>query len=339
MMQRLLIAMLANLVLVGGAAAARDRLQIVSSVAMFPYAATVSERFARTTHYPAPRVLMTGTGAGLRMFCAGLGPDYPDIVGANRPMSDQEFERCRERGIRSITEFKIGHNGVVLAKAEGTKSLNLTKPILFAAIAKYVVVDGRVVENPHRTWKDVDPSLPNQRIEVVGPPPGSPLRDSFLGLIMADGCHAYPKINALPKARQDEVCTLIRTDGRYVQAPENSVEVVQRLSKRRHAVGIVDCVTFELFEDLLTASPLDGVVPDFETISDGGYGASFALYMYVKNQHYSDVPGMLAFVNEYTSERAFGPDGYLTDDGLIPLNPADRLAARATAIGLNPMFR
>lgn len=191
MMKRLLIALLANLVLVGGAAATRDRLQIVSSVAMFPYTATVSERFAQTTHYPAPRVLTTGTGAGLRMM----------------------------------------------------------------------------------------------------------------------------------------------------QAPENSVEVVQRLQKRRHAVGILDCVAYELFEDLLVANALDGVVPDFETISDGGYSASHALYMYVKNQHYSDIPGMLAFINESTSERAFGPDGYLIDDGLIPLNPADRLAARATAIGLNPMFR
>lgn len=339
MMQRLLIALLANLVLVGGAAAARDRLQIVSSVATFPYAATVSERFARTTHYPAPRVLMTGTGAGLRMFCAGLGPDYPDIVGANRPMSDQEFERCRQQGIRSITEFKIGHNGIVFAKAEGANTMNLSKHALFAAIAKHVIVDGHVVENPHRTWKDVDPALPNQRIEVVGPPPGSPLRDSFLGLVMAEGCMQHPGIDTLSADRRDEVCTMIRTDGRYVQAPENSVEVVQRLHKRRHAVGILDCVAYELFEDLLDANALDGVAPDFETISDGRYSASFALYMYVKNQHYSDVPGMLAFVNEQTSERAFGPEGYLTDDGLIPLNPADRLAARATAIGLNPMFR
>ncbi|WP_367117097.1 PstS family phosphate ABC transporter substrate-binding protein [uncultured Demequina sp.] len=76
--------------------------------------------------------------------------------------------------------------------------------------------------------------------------------------------------------------------------------------------------------DRVDGLAVDGVVPDFDTISDGDYPISRPLYFYVKNAHIGVVPGIDGYVAEFTSESAWGPDGYLVDKGLIPLPDAAR---------------
>lgn len=325
-----------------GAAEARDEIRIVGSSTVFPFTSMVVERFAQSTDFPAPIIESTGTGGGMRFFCAGVGEEHPDFTGASRPMRESEFDSCQQNGVSSVTEIQVGFDGIVLANARGAEHMNITRPQLFAALANEVEVDGEVVANPHTRWSEIDPSLPDVEIEVLGPPPTSGTRDAFVELVMEEGCEAYPAIAALEESDEDRfeaVCATMREDGRFIEAGENDNLIVQRLQANPNSFGIFGYSFLDENQDVITGNSVDGVEPDFDSILSGEYPVSRSLFIYVKNQHADVIPGMREFLAEYTSDRAMGEEGYLADIGLIPLTEDALAAERDQALNLTPLER
>jgi phosphate transport system substrate-binding protein len=334
-----IVALAAGLVPLG--AQARDQIRIVGSSTVYPFSTLVAEEFGRTAKQKTPIVESTGTGGGFKLFCAGLGVDTPDLSDASRRITQSEMDLCARNGVKEITEIKIGYDGIVVANAKSAPRQALTLRQLFLALAKQVPTPGgALVANPHKTWKDVDPALPNVAIEVIGPPPTSGTRDAFDELVMEGGCSTFPEIKALKQKSEDQfkkVCQSLREDGGYVEAGENDNLIVQKLVANPKAFGIFGFSYLEQNEDAIQGSTINGVAPTFETIADASYPVSRPLFVYVKNAHVKSIPGIREFIAEYTSEKAMGKDGYLAERGLIPSPDADRAKARADASRLTPL--
>ena len=316
------------------AAEARDQIRIVGSSTVFPFAAVVAEEFGKTTDNKTPVVESTGSGGGLKLFCAGVGVNHPDITNASRRIKLSEVDRCAENGVTDITEVKFGFDGIVLANSKAIEPFSITLQQLFLALAKDVPSDGGMVANPNQTWADVDASLPAVEIEVLGPPPTSGTRDAFVELAMEGGCKTFPDIKALKK--QDKMaykalCHSIREDGAFVEAGENDNLIVQKLKANPSALGIFGYSFLDQNRDKVQGSTINGVEPDFDTIADGSYPVSRSMYFYVKKAHVGVIPGIEEYIATFTDEDAWGPYGYLADKGLIPLPDADREAMRALA--------
>ena len=316
------------------AAEARDQIRIVGSSTVFPFATVVAEEFGKTTDNKTPVVESTGSGGGLKLFCAGVGVDYPDITNASRRIKSSEVDRCAENGVTDITEVKFGFDGIVLANSKAIEPFSITLQQLFLALAKNVPSDGGMVANPNQTWADVDASLPAVKIEVLGPPPTSGTRDAFVELAMEGGCKTFPDIKALKK--QDKkaykvLCHSIREDGAFVEAGENDNLIVQKLKANPSALGIFGYSFLDQNRDKVQGSTINGIAPDFDTIADGSYPVSRSMYFYVKKAHVGVIPGIEEYIATFTDEDAWGPYGYLADKGLIPLRDADREAMRMQA--------
>ena len=323
------------------AAQARDQIRIVGSSTVYPFATVVAEEFGRTTKFKTPIVESTGSGGGLKLFCAGAGVDHPDIANASRRIKQSEVDLCAKNGVKQITEIKIGYDGIVIASAKSAKHQAFTLRQLFLALAKQVPrPNGALVPNPHKTWKDVDPSLPDVKIEVLGPPPTSGTRDAFNELVMEGGCTTYPELKALKDKDEDEfkkICHAIREDGGYVEAGENDNLIVQKLVANPKAYGVFGYSFLEQNADVIQGGEVDGVAATFENIASGKYPVSRALYVYVKNAHVPSIPGMREFIAELTSEKAMGEDGYLAERGLVPGPKAEREQVRKQANSLTPL--
>ncbi len=317
----------------------RDQIRIVGSSTVFPYTQAVAEQFAGMTGMRAPVVESTGTGGGMQIFCGGVGPDFPDIEDASRPMKPSEYEMCRKNGVTDITEALLGYDGLSIAHSVAGPDLDLSKAQLFEALASEVAVDGKIVPNPYRTWDQIDPALPATPIQVFGPPPTSGTRDAFVELVMTEGCAAFPAILALDAEKQAEVCQRMRQDGPFIEAGENDNLIVQRLEADPTALGIFGYSFLYENTDRLKAVAVDGVAPDPETIASGAYKLSRPLFIYIKNAHRGAIPGLERFVTEYVSEDSLGPDGYLPERGLIPLPDDQRAAVRAAVGNATPMDR
>lgn len=316
---------------------ARDQIRIVGSSTVFPFAAAVAEEFGKTTGHKTPVVESTGSGGGLKLFCAGVGAAHPDVTNASRRIKSSEVERCGKNGVLDITEVKIGHDGIVLANARAAPAFSITLQQLFLALAKDVPQDGALVPNPYGSWNEIDAALPATRIEVLGPPPTSGTRDAFVELAMEGGCKTFPAIKALKKADKAQykaVCHSIREDGAFVEAGENDNLIVQKLEANPAALGIFGYSFLDQNRDKVQGSVIDGVAPTFDAIADGSYPVSRSMYFYVKKAHVGVIPGIEEYVATFTSEDAWGPYGYLTDKGLIPLPDADRQAMRDQATAM-----
>jgi phosphate transport system substrate-binding protein len=321
-------------------ALAREQIRIVGSSTVFPFSTAVAERFGRTTTFKTPIVESTGSGGGLKLFCSGSGDATPDIANASRRIKTSEVELCAQNGVTQIVEIRIGFDGIVIANSKKSAPLPLTTKQLFLALAREIPVAGKLVENPNRTWKDVDPSLPDRRIEVLGPPPTSGTRDAFVELGMESGAEQVPMLKALrakDKKAFEAVARAIREDGAYVEAGENDNLIVQKIDANLDALGIFGFSFLDQNEDRIQGSAIDGTKPTFEAIADGRYPISRSLYFYVKAEHVAAVPGLTEFIAEFTSERAVGPEGYLADKGLIPLPDADRNQVRNAGKSLEPL--
>jgi len=311
------------------AAQSRNQIRIVGSSTVFPYTQAVAEQFAGATGNSAPVVESTGTGGGMKIFCEGVGPNTPDITGASRAMQDSEYEACVANGVDSITEVLIGYDGLSIAHSVDGPDFDLSKAQVYLALASEVPVDGEIVANPYKNWSEIDASLPDEPIQVFGPPPTSGTRDAFVELVMLEGCAEFPEIEALDGARGEEVCSRMRQDGPFIEAGENDNLIVQRLQADPHALGIFGYSFLYENSDTLKAAAIDGVVPDEDTIASGDYAVARPLFFYIKNAHRGVIPGLDEFVAEYVSEDAFGPDGYLPERGLIALGDAEREEVRA----------
>lgn len=321
----------------GGAAQARDQILIVGSSTVFPFSTTVAEQFGKATDFKTPVVESTGSGGGMKLFCSGVGLEHPDITNASRRIKKSEFETCTKNGI-DITEVMIGFDGIVLANSKSGPQMNLTKQQIFLALAKQVPdANGNLIPNPHQKWSDIDPSLPDAKIEVLGPPPTSGTRDAFVELAMEGGADTFPSIESLGKNEYKAVAHSIREDGAFVEAGENDNLIVQKLEANLNAVGIFGFSFLDQNIDKIQGAQVGGVDPTFENIADGKYGISRSLFFYVKQQHVGVVPGIEAYLNEFTSEKAWGDEGYLVDKGLIPLPATDRKQMRESATGMAPL--
>lgn len=309
------------------AVSARDNINIVGSSTVYPFATVVAEQFGKAGKFKTPKVESTGTGGGIKLFCGGVGVEYPDIANASRRMKKSEFDACQKAGVKDIVEVEIGYDGIVLAHSTKAKPMTLTRKEIFLALAKQVPDPGcadcnKLVANPYKTWKEINPSLPDTKIEVLGPPPTSGTRDAFAELAMEGGCEAFGWIKALKEKDEPgfkKVCQSLREDGAYVEAGENDNLIVQKLEANPNAVGIFGYSYLEQNTDKLAAASVDGVEPTYENISAKKYPVSRPLYFYVKKAHVGVIPGLDRFVAEFTSEMAMGEEGYLTGKGLIPL--------------------
>ena len=315
-----------------GAAQARDQIRIVGSSTVFPFSTTVAEEFGRSTQFKTPVVESTGSGGGLKLFCAGVGEGHPDITNASRRIKKSEVELCDKNGVKEIVEVKIGYDGIVLANSRKSEQLELSLRDIFLALAKDIPNgEGKLIANPHQTWKDVNPSLPDSKIEVLGPPPTSGTRDAFVELAMEGGCKTFDWIKAMKKADKKaykKLCHTIREDGAYIEAGENDNLIVQKLDANPKAVGIFGFSFLDQNADMIQGSKVDGASPEFEKIADGSYAISRPLYFYVKAAHVGKIPGIKEYMAEFTSEKAWGPEGYLTDKGLIPMPEDERAEFR-----------
>ena len=325
--------------LAANAAEARDQLHIVGSSTVYPFSTIVAEEFGKTGKFKTPIVESTGTGGGLKLFCAGLGEDSPDIANASRKIKDSEIETCKANGVTAITEVAIGYDGIVLANSKQHGQYTLTVKDVWLALAKEVPVNGKLTANPYQTWQDVNPDLPAEKIEVLGPPPTSGTRDAFVELVMDKGCKGFAEIDQIADAKaKTAACATIREDGAYIDAGENDNLIVQKLEANSSAVGIFGYSFLEQNEDKLQGSVMDGIEPSFENIVSGKYEISLTLYFYVKNQHEGQIPGIREFVQEFTSDKAAGEDGYLADKGMIPFPAAMLQKVREKAVSLTPLM-
>jgi len=331
------LAAVAGLAIMAGSAQARDQIHIVGSSTVFPFTTAVAESFGKAGKFKTPVVESTGTGGGMKLFCAGIGEGTPDITGASRKIKDSEIESCQKAGVTSITEILIGYDGIAFASSKQGQAIDVTRKQLFQALAKQVPVNGALADNPYKMWNEIDPSLPAQKIEVLGPPPTSGTRDAFVELVMDKGCEEFPEIKALEGDSKKAVCQSIREDGGYVEAGENDNLIVQKLEANPKAFGIFGFSFLEENADKLQGAKVEGVAPAFETVSDKSYPISRELYVYVKNAHVGVIPGIREFVAEYVSSRAMGEEGYLADKGLITLTADKAQEVASKAMSLSPM--
>jgi phosphate transport system substrate-binding protein len=335
------IALMATGTMVAGQAEARDQIRIVGSSTVYPFTTTVAEQFGRTSGMKTPVVESTGTGGGFKLFCGGVGISHPDASNASRAMRKSEFLDCQKNGVTEIVEIKIGFDGLTLAQSKQGPALKLTLAQVFLALAKQVPgKDGQMIANPYRNWSDIDPSLPNIKIEVLGPPPTSGTRDSMHELFMEIGALQVPAVADLrksnPKAFEAAWKTL-REDGAYIEAGENDNVIVQKLEANRNAFGIFGFSFLDANTAKLRGVALDGTDPTYDNIAGGKYKGSRPLFVYIKKQHVGVVPGLDKFAAEYVSTRALGEDGYLAKKGLVTLPKKELDPVRKAVTGLVPM--
>jgi phosphate transport system substrate-binding protein len=330
---------LAGALAISTAAHARDQIQIVGSSTVFPFSTAVAETFGQNTPFKTPVVESTGSGGGLKLFCSGVGTNTPDITNSSRRIKETEFKSCVANGITPV-EVKVGFDGIVLGSAKGGIELNLTPKQIFLALAKEIPVDGKLVANPNKTWADVDASLPNVKIEVLGPPPTSGTRDAFAELALEGGAKKVEMLAALRKSDKKafgKVAHAVREDGAYVEAGENDNLIVQKLQANPNAVGIFGFSFLDQNSDKLRGATVAGNEPTFENIAAGDYPISRSLFFYVKKEHVDVIPGIKEFVAEFTDEDTWGDEGYLADKGLIPLPEDERESVAESANSLTPM--
>ena len=322
------ISVLAGLLITANAFA-RDNIEVVGSSTVYPFSTVVAERYGRSTGKATPKIESTGSGGGMKLFCSGVGTNYPDITNSSRRIKMSEFKKCQKNGVKDVIEVQIGYDGIVIANSVDAKSINLSRKDIFLALAAKVPGDteGSLIDNPYTNWKQINPSLPDIDIEVLGPPPTSGTRDAFVELGMEGGCKKIAWIAALKKTDKNtykQVCHTVREDGRYIEAGENDNLIVQKLEANPAALGIFGFSFLDQNADKVQGASIESIEPTFESIADKSYPISRPLFFYVKKAHVGVVPGMMGYLKEFTSERAWGVEGYLAEKGMIPLPIKER---------------
>ena len=312
-------------------------LRAVGSSTVYPFAKMAAERIARANpRLGTPIIESTGTGAGMKLFCAGVGERFPDIENASRRMKASEAKLCAANGVKDVTEIQIGLDGVAIATAKGTPISGLTPKDLYLALAKTPY--GK--PNRAKTWKDVNGRLPAIPIRVYGPPTTSGTRDALGELLLTPPCEANPAMAALKKADEAKfkaICTGVRTDGAYVEAGENDNLIVQKLAANPGTLGIFGYSYLEENAATVRGVPINGVAPTYQTISTFKYPGARPLYIYVKNAHVRAIPAIRAYVAEMTKESAIGPKGYMLSGGLVAAPAAIRARSQMAARNLSPL--
>ena len=307
--------------LLAGEVQAHEQIRIVGSSTVFPFAAEVAHRFGDKESLPIPIVESTGTGAGIERFCSGTGAATPDIVNASRTMTPEELALCRRNNVTPI-EVKIGYDGIVLAESKEGPPIALKLEQIFLALAREVPVSGKMVANPYQKWSDIDPSLPDLAIRVLGPPESSGTRDSFVAMAMTAGAERIRGLR-LMKLRDlagfQAIVGSIRDDGAYISAGENDHLIARNVEERPDSLGIFGFNFLSQHSVRLRGIPVEGVPPDYETIDTANYPLTRPLYFYIKKEHAANTLGLDRYVLEFTRPETRGAEGYLVEGGLVPL--------------------
>lgn len=323
----------------------RSYLNIVGSASVDTFSAKVIQRFVELSDYASPQVQSRGTGDGFVLFCKGVGVFEPDLNLASRRMQPAEYDRCHANGVDDIVEIKIGYDGIVLAGSMEMPIMYLGRDDIYKGLAQDVPSPNggnELVANPYVTWKTVNPALPGRAIRVLGPPAGSGAHYLLTRLVMEPGCHSFGRVRILksqdPSAYRD-ACRTIRDDEFYMAAGDNDKVSLARLLEDPQGLAIFGFGFLNRNRESIHAMAIDGVLPTRQTVSDNSYPLSRPLYLYVKKAHVGRFPGIEGFVAEFTSEQAWGDEGYLVDAGLVPLPADERQRYARVAAALKTMGR
>ena len=336
-MNRLLKLMLGFLIVFSFAtnSYSRDQIKIVGSSTVYPYATVVAEKFGKGGKFKTPVIESTGTGGGMKLFCAGVGANHPDITNASRAIKPKEKTLCEKNGVTDIIEIVVGNDGISFAHSVNSPDADFTKEQLWRALAAKVDVDGKLVENPYKKWSDIDSSLPNKKIEILVASPTSGTRDAWNSLVMAKGCTKTAKsIYEADGKKAKKECVKIREDGYAVEAGENDTLIVQKLTSNPDAYGFFGYSYLVANKDKIKASAVNGVKPSLQGIQDYSYPIARPLFFYVKKAHVGVIPGIEEFLKEFTSKKAMSNRGYLAQIGLVPLASDKYQSTRTAALEL-----
>jgi phosphate transport system substrate-binding protein len=316
----------------------RDYVALVGSSTVFPFASAVAEHFGKANpKFKTPKVESTGTGGGIKLFCGGVGVQFPDIANASRRIKASELDACTANGVKDVVEVKVGYDGITIATKKGAPAFKLSRKDLYLALAKQVPdpkEPATLIANPYKTWSQVNKSLPNLPIQMFGPAPNHGTRDAFAELVMTNGCESFDSLKAMKEEdekRFQKVCTQIREDGVWTDVSEDYALVLGKLQSNPNAVAVFTFSYLDQNGDKISAATIEGKTPTFESIADGSYPVSRPLFIYVKKAHVGVIPGIKEFVAEFLSDKAMGADGYLSDRGLITMRAAELAKARKDA--------
>jgi phosphate transport system substrate-binding protein len=317
-----------------GVAIARDQIQVAGSSTVLPYAKIVAETFGETfPDFKTPVVESGGTGAGLKEFCKGVGPDTIDIANASRKIKDSELETCKAAGVTEVQEVKIGYDGIVFATDSGNADLKLVPKDLYLALAAEVVVDGKLVANPYKKWSEVNKDLPDVEIAAYIPGEKHGTREVFEEKVLAAGCKASGATDAIKGLVADEKeaakkCVAVRKDGLAIDIDGDYTETLARIASNKNGIGVFGLSFFENNADKLKVATVNGIIPTTETIASGEYPVSRPLFFYVKKAHLGVIPGLKEYVEFFLDDQMIGPDSPLASYGLVPAPDAEREADR-----------
>ncbi len=313
---------------------ARDFVRAVGSSTVFPFATAVAETAVKASGIKSPIIESTGTGAGMKLFCAGVGAGHPDIENASRRMKASEYADCAKNGAKDIVEVQIGLDGIAFASAKGGMAMPLTAADVYKALS--ATPFGK--PNTAKNWSDVNPALPATPISVYGPPSTSGTRDALAELILTKGCETDPVMKALKDSDKDKhkkLCTEIRTDGAYVEQGENDNLIVQKIASNPKAVGVFGYSFLEENQDKLQGLTMGGVAPTYATISDFSYPGARPLYIYVKSAHLKAIKGLQEFVNAFAAQ--WGPEGVMKAKGMVIAPDSVRAASAEMVKTMKPL--
>jgi len=285
---------------------ARDQIKIVGSSTVYPFSTVVAERFGKSGKFKTPVIESTGTGGGMKLFCAGVGVNTPDMSNASRKIKSKEIKLCKDNGVTDITQVIVGLDGIAFTSSVKGKSYNFTKEQLWEAMSD--------LGSKPTKWSDIDSSLPDYKIAILTPPATSGTRDAWNSLVMKKGCP-----ESILKEQGKKACYLLREDGPVIEVGENDTLIINKLVGEPSYFGIFGFSYYDNSKDKVQAHLIEDVKISLKSIQDGSYPISRPLYFYVKNQHIGVIPGVEEYVKEFTSKKAAGPRGYLLDLGLVPL--------------------
>jgi len=285
---------------------ARDQIKIVGSSTVYPFSTVVAERFGKSGKFKTPVIESTGTGGGMKLFCAGIGVNTPDMSNASRKIKTKEIKLCKDNGVTEITQVIVGLDGIAFTSSVQGKQYNFTKKQLWEAMSS--------LGSKPTKWSDIDSSLPDYKIAILTPPATSGTRDAWNSLVMKKGCP-----EEILKEQGKKACYLLREDGPVIEVGENDTLIINKLVGEPSYFGIFGFSYYDNSKDKVQAHLIEDVKISLKSIQDGSYPISRPLYFYVKDQHIGVIPGIDKFVKEFTSKKAAGPRGYLLDLGLVPL--------------------
>jgi phosphate transport system substrate-binding protein len=309
------------------AAAAHDQIVIVGSSTVYPFSALVADHFAKSGPFKMPSVRASTTSDGFQLLCSGAGADSHDIVTASRSIAASERSACETAGVRHITEIQIGYDSLILAGNASRPVFNITLDQFWRAVAKFVPINGAFAANPYHNWREIAATLPDQPIVLLGPAAGHGTRDALVSLVMEPSCAASEAGSKLSAQQRELTCAAIRDDGRWTDV-ENLELILGKLASNPLALGVMTYSYLEQFPYRIRAATVNGAAPTRVNISSGTYPISRPLFIYVNDQHLEVTDGLADYAAEFVSLCAAGANGYLLEEGLVPLPMRELLRQR-----------